>query len=607
MHPSVDRIGAHWLRAMLHLHPGVALKSVEDRFQGPFQAFQQRRVKGFTGMPSADKQIFLKRRAALRPASSGYSNIQQSNRSGLVAVAVLVALVLLIACVNVANLMSARAASRAREMALRVSIGAGRARLIQLVMMESLCLAVLATAAGAVFAWWSAPFIVSMINPPDDPARIYLPPDWRVLGFGAGVTLAATVLFGLAPALRASSVRPASALKGGEDPHQRRRFMRALVGVQVAFCFVVHFAGGLFVGTYQKLTDQPLGFDADRLLVLDTVAATPQLPQAWAQVADHLRSVPGVQSVAFSGQALMSGRTWNEYISVRKGAPEQVLPYILTMSPGWLETMKIPLMAGRDLREGDATPGAAIVNEAFVRQYFSGENPLGKTFEITFGQAPYEIVGVAANARYAGPREPIVPVVYLPFRSVDAKAQTQPVRDATILVRTSQADSPQLAAVLRSEVSRARSEFRVSNLRTQRELIDAYTVRERLLAAIALFFSGLALLLAGVGLFGVLDYSVLQQRREIGIRMALGARASLVLRGIASETLAMVMVGAFAGVAIGLACERYVRSMLFGVEATDVAMLALPAAVILAVAIVAALPPAIRAIRIDPAATLRSQ
>ena len=203
----------------------------------------------------------------------------------------------LIASVNVANLMAAQAAVRAREMALRVSIGAGPWRLMQLVLVESAWLAFLAAAIGALFAWWSAPFVVSRINPPDNPARLFLPADWRVLGFAAALALGVTILFGLAPALRASAVTPASALKGGEDPHARHRVMNALIAVQVAFCSVVLFVAGLFVATFDRLSHQPTGFSSERLLTLDTVARRPQSPVLWDQVAEHLLPEGGMSLV----------------------------------------------------------------------------------------------------------------------------------------------------------------------------------------------------------------------------------------------------------------------------------------------------------------------
>src|ERR1035437_905048 len=217
--------------------------------------------------------------------------------------------------------MTAEAASRAREMALRVSIGAGRWRLVQLVLVESAWIAILAAAIGAVFAWWAAPFVVRMINPPDNPARLALPADWRVLGFAVALTLGVTFLFGLVPALRASSVKPASALKGGEDPHSRRRLMHALIAVQVAFCFLVLFVAGLFVSMFERLSNRPTGFSAERLLLLDTVTAHAQSPAAWDEVADRLRAVPGVEMVAFEGWPLLNGYISNNYLVIGGGPP----------------------------------------------------------------------------------------------------------------------------------------------------------------------------------------------------------------------------------------------------------------------------------------------
>src|ERR1017187_2122425 len=325
-------------------------------------------------------EAFLDQRLVLEPAAAGASNLQNEYRRSVVALGVLVALVLLIACANVANLMTAQAASRAREMALRVSIGAGRWRLVQLVLVESAILALLAGAIGGLFAWWSAPFVVGMINPPDNPVRLFLPADWRVLGFGLALTLGVMLLFGLTPALRASAVKPASALKGGEDPHTRRRIMHALIAAQVAFCFLVLFVAGLFAATFERLSNRPTGFVADRLLTLDTVAQRAEAPVFWDQVAEHLRGVPGVEAVALAGWPLLAGGSWNGFVSVNGAPPGPILAYFLSVSPGWTDAMKITLLGGRDFRPSEASPGAAIVNETFAKQFFKGENPIGQSF-----------------------------------------------------------------------------------------------------------------------------------------------------------------------------------------------------------------------------------
>ncbi len=593
-----------WIRTFVRLTPGVAPEPVRERLQSVFDVVQHHRAKGFAGWPKRRLDNFLNQKILVEPAATGLSYMQQDYRRSLIALGVLVALVLLIACANVANLLTAQAAARAREMALRVSIGAGRSRLLQLVLVESALLALLATAIGGFFAWWSAPFVVARINPPDNPARLDLPADPSVLGFALALAISITLLFGLVPALRASAVKPASALKGGEDPHSRRRLMHALIAVQVAFCFLVLFIAGLFVATFDRLSNQPTGFSAERLLTLDTVAQRPQPPALWDQVTQHLRSLPGVESVALAGWPLLSGNGSNGFVAVNGAPPHPLLAYFLNVSPGWLETMKIPLLDGRDFRPSDTYPGAAIVNEAFAKEYFQGEDPVGRSFVRTFDSSRCEIVGLVRDARYRNMREPITPTAYVPFRLSDPK---EALSHATFLVRTFSPNPLALAPMLRQEVRRARSEFRVSNIRTQLEIDRSQTVRERLLAMLALFFAIVALLLAGVGLYGVLDYSVLQRRREIGIRMAIGAQAGDIARRVTWDVFSMVLVGALAGLALGMASTRTIESLFYQVKPTDLPMLALPSLAILATALLAAVPAVIRAVRIDPVTMLRSE
>jgi putative ABC transport system permease protein len=489
-------------------------------------------------------------------------------------------------------------------MALRVSIGAGRWRLVQLVLVESAWLAFLAAGLGALFAWWSAPFVVSRINPPDNPARLSLPADWRVLLFGVALTILVTFLFGLAPALRASAIKPASALKGGSDPHSRRRMMHALIAVQVAFCFLVLFVGGLFVVTFDRVSNQPLGFSTERILTLDTIAQRAQPPVFWDQLAERLRGVPGIETVALCGWPLLAGNRWNGFVSINGAPPGPVLAYFLSVSPGWIDAMKIQSLDGRDFRASDTSPGVAIVNEMFAKQFFNGENPLGKSF--AKGRSRYEVVGVVRDSPYQSLREPILPVAYVPFHSIGESGALQPIRTGTFVVRTSGANALGLASVLRQEVPRVRSDFRVSNVRTQADLVRAQTVRERLLAMLALFFAVVALVLAGVGLYGVLDYSVLQRRREIGIRMALGARAPVIARLVTMDVFSMVLVGAVAGVVLGMGSVRYIESLFYQAKPTALAVLGLPALTILAAALLAALPAVMHAVRIDPAKMLRA-
>ena len=610
MNRSVTRDDSTWHRIFVLLKPGIPLEPLRAKLSANARAFEQERAKGFTGMPQQSLENFLNQRGVLEPAGSGVSGLQNDNRSSLAALGVLVALVLLIACANVANLMTAQAAARAREMALRMSIGAGRWRLVQMVLLESAWIALLAAAIGSLFAWWATPFVVGMINPPEDPARLVLAADWRVLAFAIALTAAVTFLFGLLPALRASSIKPVSALRGGEDPHSRSRLIHALIAAQVAFCFLVLFVAGLFVATFERLSHQSTGFSAERLLVLDTLAPHPQSPVFWEQVADHLKTVPGVESVALCDAAMLGGDASNDFIAINGGPPIEVLAFYRRVSPGWMDEMKIPFVDGRDFLPGEKNPGAAIVNETFAKTYFNRENPVGRTFERAGDsgeRTPFRIVGLVRDASYRSLREPILPTAFVPFEQLADGGTLRPVSDATFIVRTSSLNPLSLAQTLRMEVPSARSEFRVSNIRTQLEINQSQTVRERLLAMLALFFAVVALVLAGVGLYGVLHYSVLQRRREIGIRIAVGAQAGAIARLVLMDVLSMVVAGAFAGLALGLASVRSIEALFYQVKATDLTMLAFPSLAILAAALLASLPAVLRAVRTDPVAMLRAE
>jgi predicted permease len=432
--------------------------------------------------------------------------------------------------------------------------------------------------------------------------RLSLPADWRVLAFSLTLSSGAALLFGLMPALRASRIGPA--LKAGHGYESRRRLMHGLIGVQAAFCVLVLFAGGLFIASFERLSNRPVGFSADRLVVLEVNTAAPQPPVVWEQAAERMRSVPGVEMVAAADWPLLTPwRAWNGFVSINGAPPGPILAYFLSVSPGWIETMKMALVDGRDFRPDETAPGAAIVNETFVKQFLDGGHPVGRT--VAKGADRFTIVGVVSDAPYRSVREAILPVAYVPFRGVFADGSLQPRRDAAFVVRTRQADPLAMAPVLRQEITRGR-QLRVSSVRTQAEINDAQTVRDRLLALLALFFTTVAVGLASVGLYGVLDYSVLQMRREIGIRVALGAGTAAIARRVALRAFAMVLLGTIAGLALSVASAPHIEALLYGVKATDAVMLALPLLGVMAVALVAALAPVIRASRIDPIAILRT-
>jgi putative ABC transport system permease protein len=610
MNPLVTRVDATWHRTLAIMHPGASLEPLRAKLESTSNHFEYERLKGDAGVSKQDLNSAIHETLYIEPAASGVSVMQEDYRIALICLAGLVGLVLLIACANVANLMAALAAARTREMALRISIGAGRWRLMQLVLVESAMLAFAAALLGAAFAQWSAPWVAQSISTPDYPARFGMQADWRVLGFGVALSVLVMLLFGLAPSMRASSVNPASALKGGDDPHARHRLMNGLIAAQVVFCFLVVYAGGLFVATFHRLEHRPLGFDPSHLLLFGTVAPQGRMPNAWAQMADLLRSTPGVAEVAESGWPLVSSGAWNGSISVAGEAPSEEWGYFLTISPGWLSTMKLPLLAGRDFRPDDVYPGAAIVNQAFVKDFLKSDHPVGMTFEKIGdggGRERCQVIGVVADAPYRRVREAILPVAFVPFRQVDGKGVMGSQYGRTFVVRTNVDHPMALAEELRRKVAQANAGFRVSDIDTQQGLLDVQTVRERLLARLGLFFAGVALLLASIGIYGVLNYSLLQRRREIGIRVALGAHRRHVAVIVAAQISRIVFFGAVGGCALGLLSARYLASLLYGVKAAQPVMLALPVLALLGITSVATQPVIRRALRIEPAEILRSQ
>ena len=595
-----------WIRILVMLKPGVSSGPVQERLRAVFETLQRERAKEFSSKPKQFLERFLSWQVSLQPAPAGISNTQNDYRLPLMVLGVLVALVLLIACANVANLMSAQAAARAGEMALRFSLGARRGRLVRLVMAESAMLGLMAAALGMLFAAWATPFVVDRIQPHGEPIRLPLQPDFVVVLFAIVLTLIVTLMFGLLPALRVSKVRPVGALKGSVEPLKRRRWMHGLIAAQAAFCFLVLFLAGLFVATFTRLTQQPLGFSPERVLLVDAAAQRAQSPTVWDQTAELLRHIPGVLSVAQAGWPLLSGSTDNSFIAVN-GEVNPELASTLAISPGWIDAMKIPLLSGRDFRESDTSGNIAMLNQAFARQYFGAQNPIGKRFAMQGEPGSLQVVGVIGNARYQDVREPARSLFFLPLNRADEKGGLSPLGNETFVVRSAVDDPLAISEMLRKTITRAHPELHVTNVRTQQELIDAQTIRERLLAMLAAFFAAVALMLAGIGLYGVLSYSVLQREREFGIRIAVGAPRRNIAGLIMNHVFAVVAAGAVAGVALGTASLRYVETLLFQVNGSDPTMLAAPVAVLVAAALLAAIPPVVRAARIDPATMLRTQ
>jgi predicted permease len=605
MNPLSARSDATWFRAFVHLHAGVRPDDVIGPLRSVFQTVQEERAKGFVGLSADYMHAFLTRTLVAEPAPAGVSYLQRNYTRALAVLAMFVALVLLIACANVSNLKIAQAAARSREMALRVSIGAGRGRLAQLMFVESAIVALLASAIGAGLAWWAAPFVVSRLNPPASPIVLALPIDWRLTAFSVALTCGVALLFGLLPALRASGTAPIGHLKAAAG--SRRLRLHAPVAGQVAFCALVLLIAGLFVSTFDRLSSQPMGFSAERLIELDTIAQPSQPPARWNDLAAELGAVPGVEAAAASGWALLSGAGSNGFVWRNGALATETRAYFLGVSPGWMDVMKIPLIAGRDFLDSDPSPGAAIVNEAFVKEFFPDRDALGQMFERQLGQPArpaYAIIGIVRNARYRNMREPMTPTAYIPMTALSATGTPRPLAMATFAVRTTAADPATLVPALR-QVVQAKPGFRVTNAQTQQEIDDAQTVREQLLATLAWFFSIVAIALTAIGIYGVMFYTVQQRQREIGICRAIGAPSRDIVWRMTRHIALVLAVGTIAGLGVGLLVVRFVTTLLYDVHATDARQLALPVIAVLASGVLAAVAPIARALRVNPTIVLR--
>ena len=596
-----------WTRVFGRLNPNVRIQQAHGVIEAAFMN-ARRDMAQRLGRDQSPETLarFVQTPLFLRTAGNGPSPLRRQFERPLWILASIAALVLLIAGSNVANLFLARTAAREHEMALRLSIGAGRGRLIQQVLIESALVAAAACLLGLLFAAVAAPAVVGMLAPAGDPVQLNLRVDWRVLGVAGGLTLLTTALFGLAPALRASHVAPMTALKtGGGRSGARAGVMRPFVAIQVAFGLVVLFVGSLLVLSFARLSRVNPGFAISDVLHMSLEAVQrvdpAQQRAALLQTLDRLRSVPGVQAVS-SADYFVLGRAWTYGIRVPGTQYETFEATMAPVTAGFFETMNIPLVAGRAFVRRDMDPGASpaiVVNEAFARRYFGREPALGRRLEARFGTDhdkadDYEIVGVAADTRH-DLREPAAPTIYilLPLRT-----------NGTLYVRVA-SDAAALTSRLREEVRAASPIFRVTTVRSQAAAVNQTLIRERLLALLSGFFAVVGVVLAAVGLYGVLSYSVVQRTREIGIRVALGARRARVVWTTVTDAGGAVVAGVLFGLAGGLYLSLFVKSLLFEVTPLDFWSLALPLATLLLAALLAATIPAYRAARVDPAIALR--
>ena len=593
-----------WFRIWGRIQPGGSDEQARAVLQTVFTGFAREQVARQPEEPRERLDQVLNTRVHVRHAATGLSGLRENFAQALWLLGAIAALVLLIACTNVASLLVARAAARQREMALRASIGAGRGRLIQQALVESGLLAFVSCALGAMLSVVATEELVSMMSTTWTTVRLDVRPDWRALAFLGGVGILVTFLFGLTPALRASAVSPADALRSGGRHATRVAAFRPLVSAQIAFSFVVLFVGGLCLTSFTKLLSVDLGFDADGLALVGVTSSSTgkdvERLESWIALVGRLEHAPGLDAVSLSRWGLFVGSGRNKTVRIDGQPVDAYRPWYLEVSPGFLRTMRIPLVAGRDLEWRDVRQEpltAVIVNESFARRYFPGESAIGKRFFRVDGGstlAVQEVIGVARDAKYTDLREPPPPTVYDPFRPTNA---------AVLQVRT-RLDMDSLVATLRSEIPRAYAALRVGDITPQSTFVDNHLVRDRALAVLSAFFSLVAGVLVIVGVYGLLSYTVLQRTREIGVRLALGARpmqiVALVVWGVGGMTLIGLVIG---GVGAALA-GRFMTSLLFDVTPSDMWSIAAPLLCVVAACGLAAAIPAHRAARIAPSTAL---
>jgi putative ABC transport system permease protein len=610
---GLDRRSWWWLNITLRLKPGQDMEAATAALRG-----MQPQIREAT-MPQdwaeQHKKTYLNEAFSLVPAATGSSGLRRRYQQPLTAIMIVVALVLLIACANIANLLLARANARRHEFSVRVALGASKVRIARQLLTESLLLSGIGALIGLLLAGWGSGLLVRQLSSTTNTVYLDLGLDWRMLGFTALIAITTAILFGVAPALRASGVQPNEALKerGRGVVGERFGLGNLLVVVQVALSVILVVAAGLFVRTFSELANVNLGFDHEPVLVANINAQRlqldpPQRPELFERLRQAAATVPGVTSAALSVVTPVSGSTWSNVVEI-PGAPSRPererSTHINILSSSWFTTMGTRLIAGRDFTDRDATGSApvAIVNQAFARKFFDGQDPLGRHIvepgSPTRPAIEREIVGYVEDAVYRALREPVPPTLYLPLRQ-----QPEPPSSMSISVRAAGGSPALLTKSLASALADVNKDVAIT-FRLLSEQVNASLIQERIVAMLSGFFGGLALLLAGLGLYGVTSYAVSRRRTEIGIRMALGAAPSGVVGMVLRRVALLVSVGVALGAGISVWASRFVTTLLYGLQPRDPATLVLAALVLSLIGAMAGLIPARRAARIDPARVLR--
>ncbi len=611
--------GTIWLEMMVRLKPGQTIEHANAALRGVQPQIREATLPALRASPAFTAR-YLKNPMTLTPAAAGASRLRRQFETPLFAMVVAVGLVLLVACANIASLLLARALARRGELSVRLALGGSRWRLARLLFVESFLVAITGAALGLVFAKWSSALLVQQLGTWESTVSLDLALDWRVLVFTATLACLCAISAGVAPMIAMKSVAPGEALKsaGRAMAGDRRFAVRGALGVaQIAVSFVLVIAAGLFLRTFASLSQLPLGFVPEPLIVVQmNLLASGIPPEERGARVERLRNAaaatPGVMSASASGKRLLTGGGWatNNRVGVDAGPllPEDTRQRVWrnATTPGWFETMRIPFASGRDFNDGDrvGSPPVAIVNEAFARKYLHGQQPIGHTLRVDSENGPrYQIVGVVADAVYTTPRDGMLPQMYVPLAQREPREWTS-WRDAVLTIR---AVSGQRALVER-DVATALTQADptvVFTSGTFDQLVEATVTQERLIAMMSGFFGALALLLAGLGLYGIVAQAVSARRTEIGLRMALGAEPTGIVRLVFRRVGVLIVAGLAFGLAGSWWAARFVAPLLFQVEARDPTTFASTAAVLAAVGVLAAWVPARRAARLDPATVLR--
>jgi predicted permease len=617
--PRLSQPTYYWLQVIGRLKPGATIEQVAGNLEGVFQqAAREGMATYLASLPPAERESSSNRnrtevsRLQVSSAAHGFYDNDPSALRSVTIISVVVGLILLLVCANIANLLLSRAAARQKEIAVRLSIGATRLRLVRQLLTESVMLAIAGGLLGLLVAYWGRQLLPTQVG--------RAPLDWRVLLFASVVALFTGILFGMAPALRVTGTTAGEALKDTSRSVTGSRTLlnKVLLVVQVAISLVLLVGAGLFLRTVENLRRVDVGFNPNNLVIF---RLNPQLngydstriASLYDQFTARIMQVPGVRSVTLSNPPMLTGivnsttfivqgRQYDLAALSNQRDREGVSINRVRIAPSFFDTMEIALTRGRVFTERDNLPApkVAIINEAAVRKFFPNEDPLGKRF----GNSPetsnqIEVVGVVKDIMYSALREPPPATMYVPYVQ-------SPVGAMAYIIRT--ASDPSLAmGSIREAVRQVDDNVPIMDMSTQTDQIERRFAQERTFAQAYALFGGLAVLVAAIGLFGLMSYNVTRRTNEIGIRMALGAQRQSVLQMVMRESLILVVIGIVIGVAAALASGRFVASLLFGLTSTDATTSALAVALMLCVSAFAGYLPARRAARVDPMTALRHE